>query len=62
MTESWAPLVLSWALNHFVLGAQLAPGEKRLVCIPVKDFRINPEFRTLRLTLSQPQNAELGRF
>ena len=29
------PLVLSWVPNHFVLGAQLAPGEKRLVCIPV---------------------------
>ena len=27
-------LVLGWALNYFVLGAQLAPGEKRLVCIP----------------------------
>ena len=30
------PLVLSWAPNHFVLGAQLAPDEKRLVYIPVK--------------------------
>ena len=29
------PLVLGWAPNHFVLGAQLAPGKKRLVCIPV---------------------------
>ena len=28
------PLVLGWAPNHFVLGAQLAPGKKRLVCIP----------------------------
>ena len=28
------PLVLDWAPNHFVLGAQLAPGEKMLVCIP----------------------------
>ena len=27
------PLVLGWAPNHFVLGAQLAPGEKK-VCIP----------------------------
>ena len=27
------PLVLGWAPNHFVLGAQLAPGKKRLVCI-----------------------------
>ena len=24
------PLVLGWAPNHFVLGAQVAPGEKRL--------------------------------
>ena len=24
------PFVLGWAPNHFVLGAQLAPGEKRL--------------------------------
>ena len=29
------PLDLGWAPNHFVLGAQLAPGEKGLVCIPV---------------------------
>ena len=29
------PLVLGWAPNHIVLGAQLAPNEKRLVCIPV---------------------------
>ena len=29
------PLVLDWAPNHFLLGAQLAPGEKRSVCIPV---------------------------
>ena len=27
-------LVLGWAPNHFILGAQLAPGEKLLVCIP----------------------------
>ena len=31
------PLVLRWAPNHLVLGAQLAPGEKRFVCIPVVD-------------------------
>ena len=29
------PLVLDSAPNHFVLGAQLTPVEKRLVCIPV---------------------------
>ena len=28
------PLVLGWAPNNFILGAQLAPGEKRVVCIP----------------------------
>ena len=28
------PLVLGWAPNHFVLGAQFAHGEKGLVCIP----------------------------
>ena len=28
------PLVLGWSSNPFVLGAQLAPCEKRLVCIP----------------------------
>ena len=32
--QTLGPLVLGWAPNHFVLGAQLAPGEKRLVCIP----------------------------
>ena len=28
------PLVWGWASNYFVLGAQLALCEKRLVCIP----------------------------
>ena len=28
------PLVLGWAPNYFVLGAQLATSRKRLVCIP----------------------------
>ena len=29
------PLVLGWAPIHFILGTQLAPGEKKmLVCIP----------------------------
>ena len=28
------PLVLGWTPNHFVLGAQFAPGEKMLVRIP----------------------------
>ena len=28
------PLVLGWAPNHLILGTQLAPGEKMLVCIP----------------------------
>ena len=32
--QTLGPLVLGWAPNHFALGAQLAPGEKRLVCIP----------------------------
>ena len=32
------PLVLGWAPNHFILGTQLAPGEKMLVCIPVKQY------------------------
>ena len=32
------PLVLSWAPKHFVLGTQLAPGEKKLVCIPGSHF------------------------
>ena len=26
--QTLGPLVLGWAPNHFVLGAQLAPGEK----------------------------------
>ena len=32
-------LVLDWAPNHFVLGAQLTSSEKRLVCFPgfIKD-------------------------
>ena len=29
------PLNFVLGPDHFVLGAQLAPGEKRLVCIPV---------------------------
>ena len=28
------PSVLGWAPNHFILGAQLASGQKLLVCIP----------------------------
>ena len=28
------PLALSWCPNHFVLGAQLAPGQKSLVSFP----------------------------
>ena len=28
------PLILCWAPDHFLLGAQLAPGEKRLVRFP----------------------------
>ena len=35
------PLVLDWAPNNFVLGAQLAPGQKRLVCIPAHAPGIN---------------------
>ena len=35
LCRTLGPLVLGWALDHFVLGAQLAPGEKRLVCISV---------------------------
>ena len=34
-SQTLGPLVFGWAPNHFVLGAQLAPGEKRLVCVPV---------------------------
>ena len=34
--QTLGPLVWGWAPNHFDLGAQLAPGEKRLACIPVK--------------------------
>ena len=33
------PLVLGWAPNHYILGAQLAPGEIKLVCIPVDVFK-----------------------
>ena len=40
------PLVLDWAPNHFLLGAQLASGEKRSVCIPayLQMFDINIRF------------------
>ena len=34
--QTLCPLVWGWAPTHFDLVAQLAPGEKRLVCIPVK--------------------------
>ena len=36
--RTMGPLVLVWARNHFVLGAQLAPDEKRLICIPAVDM------------------------
>ena len=38
------PLVLSWTPNHFGLGAQLAPGEKMLVCIPAVSMSDSFEF------------------
>ena len=36
------PLVFGWAPNHFVLGAQLSPGEKMLVCIPAEGVQHFP--------------------
>ena len=42
------PLVLGWAPNHFDLGAQLARGKKRLVCIPVITLTGGLVFRVLR--------------
>ena len=30
----FGPLVLGWAPNNFVLGAQLAPSEKQVACFP----------------------------
>ena len=33
-TPNPGPLSFGWAPNHFILGAQLATGEKMLVCIP----------------------------
>ena len=64
------PLVLGWAPNHFVLGAQLGPGAKKLVCIPelichcfiyswVKVFRIVLEFRILMLTFHKYFNIKI---
>ena len=38
--QTLGSLVLGWAPNHFVLGTQLAPGEKRFVCIPA-DARLS---------------------
>ena len=32
------PLVLSWAPKHFVLGTQLAPGEKKISLYPWVPF------------------------
>ena len=32
--QTLGPLVLGWASNHFVLGAQLAPGEKKVSLYP----------------------------
>ena len=40
--QTLGPLVLGWAPNHFVLGAQLAPGDKRLVCIPANPDQTAP--------------------
>ena len=34
--QTLGPSFLGWAPNHCVLGAQLAPGENRLVSIPAK--------------------------
>ena len=35
--QALGPLVWGWALNHFDLGAQLAPGEKKISLYPCKD-------------------------
>ena len=32
--QTLGPLVLGWAPNHFVLGAQLAPGEEKVSLYP----------------------------
>ena len=39
LCRTLGPLVLSWAPNPFILGAQLAPGGKMLVCIPVMPLK-----------------------
>ena len=54
------PLVLVWAPNHFVLGAQLAPDEKRLVCIPVRNYPAlkvsqNPSLIWTQVTVTEIQ-------
>ena len=41
------PLVLGWAPNHFVWGAQLAPGKKGLVFIP----DIPPQMKILKIVI-----------
>ena len=43
------PLALGWAPNNFVLGAQLALGEKSLVCIPEDINKINDPQKKYRL-------------
>ena len=42
-----------WAPYHFVVGAQLAPGEKRLVCIPEA-----PHLRLTQTNCSEFSNSE----
>ena len=46
------PFVLGWAPNHFVLGAQLAPGEKRFVSIPALLQTLWTQIRVLPLEQS----------
>ena len=53
------PLVLGWAPNHFVLGAQLAPDKKRLVCIPAGCFAIIvlQKYCYYKFSVALPQGA-----
>ena len=50
-------LVLGWTPNHFVLGAQLAPGEKRLVRIPDRHFFFWPMQRYRRIAVNACSTA-----
>ena len=55
--QKLGPLNFGLGPNHFALGAQPAPGEKKLVCIPADD--VKHTLADLKLILKQSYHMTL---